>query len=59
MQTKQPTLVVFDTKTNNYLRYFGRSQTDVVKTEGPMPGDMLEEFRVDPTKLYGSDDPMA
>lgn len=56
---KQP-LVVIDTKTNQYVRYVGKTKTDHIQSDRPLDRDLVEQFRVDPTSVFdGGEDESA
>jgi len=50
-----PSLVLFDTKTNLYSHFIGKTKTCEIRASWPMDAEMLEEFRVNPLALLGED----
>ena len=53
---KPPVLVVYDTQTNRYKRFEGKTRTNHVQAEYPLSASMIEQFRVDPESLLGPED---
>lgn len=48
--------MVYDTATTQYKRFKGNQRTHHVRADFPLTAELLEQFRVDPDSVLGSDD---
>ena len=56
-KNRKPTvLMVYDTATTQYKRFKGNQRTHHVRADFPLTAELLEQFRVDPDSVLGSDD---
>lgn len=53
---KPPVLVVYDTQTNRYQRFEGKTRTIHVQADHPLTAPMIEQLRVDPESLISPED---